>query len=83
VIESENDSVIPHAVITSYVEACTHAHSLTSRVIQGADHGLSGEAAQHSYTSLLVNWMAEMVQGARVANKVAPVDTPQPSSREH
>jgi len=82
VIESENDSVVPHAVITSYVEACTRAHSLTSRVIQGADHGLSGEDAQRSYTSLLVNWMTEMVQGARADTRIAPTNAPQPSSRE-
>jgi dienelactone hydrolase len=82
VIESENDSVIPHAVITSYVEACTRAHSLTFRVIQGADHGLSDEGAQRSYTSLLVNWMTEMVQGARAGNKIEPTNTPQPSSQE-
>ncbi len=82
VIESENDSVVPHAVITSYVEACTRAHSLTSRVIQGADHGLSDEGSQRSYTSLLVNWMTEMVQGARVGNKIAPTNTPQPGSQE-
>ena len=81
-IESENDSVIPHAVITSYVEACTRAHSLTFRVIQGADHGLSDEGAQRSYTSLLVNWMNEMVQGARAGNKIAPVNTPHSSSQE-
>ena len=82
VIESENDSVIPHSVITSYVEACTRAHSLTVRVIQGADHGLSDEGAQRSYTSLLVNWMTEMVQGARAGNKVEPTDAPQSSSQE-
>jgi hypothetical protein len=69
--------VIPHTVITSYVEACTRAHSLTYRMIQGADHGLSDEASQRSYTSLLVNWMTEMVQGARVGNKGAPTDTTQ------
>jgi len=77
VIESENDGVIPHTVITSYVEACTRAHSLTYRMIQGADHGLSDEASQRSYTSLLVNWMTEMVQGARVGDKGAPADATQ------
>ena len=82
VIESENDSVVPHAVITSYVEACTRAHSLTSRVIRGADHGLSDEGAQRSYTSLLVNWMTEMVQGARAGNKVAPTNTPEPGVQQ-
>jgi dienelactone hydrolase len=82
VIESENDSVIPHTVITSYVEACTRAHSLTYRMIQGADHGLSEEGAQRSYTSLLVNWMTEMVQGARVGDKTAPTKTPQSGSQE-
>jgi dienelactone hydrolase len=82
VIESENDNIVPHAVITSYVEACTRAHSLTARVIQGADHGLSDEGAQRSYTSLLVNWMTEMVQGARAGNKTAPTSTPQPGLQE-
>jgi len=82
VIESENDNVVPHAVITSYVEACTRAHSLTSRVIRGADHGLSDEDAQRSYTSLLVNWMSEMVQGARADTRIAPTETPQSSSQE-
>jgi uncharacterized protein len=82
VIESENDSVIPHTVITSYVEACTRAHSLTYRMIQGADHGLSDEGAQRSYTSLLVNWMTEMVQGARVGDKIAPTNAPQSGSQE-
>ncbi len=63
-------------VTTSYVEACTRAHSLTYRVIDGADHGLSDEGAQRSYTSLLVNWLTEMVQGARVGDKIAPTNTP-------
>src|SRR5436309_2777631 len=82
VIESENDSVVPHAVITSYVEACTRAHSLTSRVIRGADHGLSDEDAQRSYTSLLVNWMTEMVQGARADTRIAPTNTSQLGSQQ-
>jgi hypothetical protein len=82
VIESENDNIVPHAVITSYVEACTRAHSLTARVIRGADHGLSDEGAQRSYTSLLVNWMTEMVQGARAGNNTAPTSTPQPGLQE-
>jgi hypothetical protein len=46
-------------------------------MIQGADHGLSDEASQRSYTSLLVNWMTEMVQGARVGDKGAPTDATQ------
>ena len=76
VIESEHDNYIPHTVITSYVDACTRAHSLTYRIIQGADHALSEEGMQRSYTSLLVNWMTEMVQGARVADKGAPSTPP-------
>ena len=79
-IESENDSVIPHTVITSYVDACTRAHSLTYRTIQGADHGLSDEGSQRSYTALLVNWMTEMVQGARMGNKAAPQADPRQST---
>jgi dienelactone hydrolase len=65
VIESEFDHVIPHAVISSYLDACVQPHSLTYRVIQGADHGLSEVSSQRAYTSLLVSWLTEMVFGAR------------------
>lgn len=65
IVESENDDTVPHPTIESYVEASRQAHSLTYRVIEGADHGLSDEAMQRAYTSLLVNWLTEMVFGAR------------------
>jgi pimeloyl-ACP methyl ester carboxylesterase len=71
IVESEHDDIVPHPTIESYVEACTHAHSLTYRVIAGADHGLSEEPAQRAYTELLVNWLTEMVFGARAAGTTA------------
>lgn len=67
-VESERDHIIPHAVITSYREAFVQSHSLTYRVIEGADHGLTKESHQRAYTSLLVNWMSEMVLGSREGN---------------
>ncbi|MGE5650546.1 MAG: alpha/beta hydrolase family protein [Bacillota bacterium] len=69
VIESEFDHVIPHAVISSYLDACGQAHSLTYRVIKGADHGLTEEPYQRAYTALLTNWMTEMVFGERTDNR--------------
>ena len=65
IVESENDKTVPHPVIENYLEACKHAHSLTYRIIEGADHSLSDERWQRAYTSLLVNWLTEMVFGAR------------------
>lgn len=65
VIESESDQVVPHAAVMSYVDACLHANSMTYRMIKGADHGLSDEESQRAYTSLLVNWLREMITGAR------------------
>ena len=65
IVESERDTTVPHPAIESYVEASRHAHSLTYRVIEGADHGLSEERWQRAYTSILVNWLTEMVFGAR------------------
>jgi len=65
IIESELDNIVPHAVTTSYREAGSNAHSLTYRVIKGADHGLTDESGQRAYTSLLVNWLSEMIVGAR------------------
>ena len=49
----------------NYLSAFAKAHSLTYRVIQGADHALSEEPWQEAYTALLVNWATEMVLGAR------------------
>lgn len=68
VIESEFDHIIPHAVIANYLDACVQAHSLTYRVIKGADHGLTEEAGQRAYTALLTNWLTEMVFGERAGN---------------
>jgi pimeloyl-ACP methyl ester carboxylesterase len=65
IVESQHDAVIPHAVIENYLAAFTNAHSLTYRVIEGADHGLSQESWQLAYTSLLVKWTREMLLGAR------------------
>ncbi|HEY8609649.1 MAG TPA: alpha/beta fold hydrolase [Noviherbaspirillum sp.] len=65
VVESERDTVIPHAVISNYLEACVKPRSLTYRVLKGADHGLTEVAAQRAYTALLVNWFTEMVFGER------------------
>jgi len=71
IIESEHDDIVPHPTIESYLEACRHARSLTYRVIDGADHGLSDKPAQRAYTALLVNWLTEMVFGARSSGTAA------------
>ena len=52
-------------MIANYMAAFERAHSLTYRVIEGADHGLSEEPWQQAFTTLLVNWATEMVLGAR------------------
>ena len=68
IVESEHDDIIPHPVIANYMAAFEKAHSLTYRVIEGADHGLSEEPWQQAFTTLLVNWATEMVLGAREAD---------------
>jgi pimeloyl-ACP methyl ester carboxylesterase len=65
IVESEHDSTIPRQVIVNYREALAASHSLTYRMIQGADHGLSDPRWQQAYTTVLVNWMSEMLTGAR------------------
>lgn len=65
IVESEHDDIVPHPVIANYMAAFQKAHSVTYRVIEGADHGLSEEPWQQAYTSLLVSWATEMVLGAR------------------
>jgi pimeloyl-ACP methyl ester carboxylesterase len=68
IVESENDKTIPHEVIQSYRNAFSKARSLTYRVITGADHGLTDPACRQAYTTLLVNWITEMVAGKRAAD---------------
>lgn len=65
IVESEHDDIVPHPVIANYVAAFEKAHSLTYRVIEGADHGLSEDVWQQAYTALLVGWATEMIFGAR------------------
>jgi hypothetical protein len=65
IVESEHDDIIPHPVIANDMAAFERAHSVTYRVIERADHGLSEEPWQQAYTTLLINWATEMVLGAR------------------
>ena len=64
-VESAEDTIIPHPVIESYREACHNARSLTYRVIEKADHALSDPRAREAYSALLVNWITEMIAGVR------------------
>jgi len=86
IVESEHDLLVPHPVIQNYMTAFAKAQSLTYRTIAGADHALSEKAWQQTYTSLLVNWMSEMVLGARAGKTgtaaLAPMaDSTQPAPR--
>lgn len=65
IVKPEHDDLVPHQTIVSYRAAFSRAHSLSYRIIDGVDHGLSSEACQSAYTSLLVNWTTEMVLDAR------------------
>ena len=72
-VESEHDAVIPHQVIVNYREACKSARSLTYRLLEGSDHGLSDEAMQVAYRDLLVKWFKEIVFGTKPAEPAVPV----------
>jgi uncharacterized protein len=64
-VESEHDTIVPHPVTANYRIAFAHARSLTFRTIEGADHALSDMDSQNQYTSLLTNWVTEVVLKAR------------------
>jgi dienelactone hydrolase len=70
-VESEHDAVIPHEVIHNYRGAFAHSRSLTYRTIAGADHGLRDPACRQAYTTLLVNWITEMIAGDRLDEPAA------------
>jgi dienelactone hydrolase len=59
IVESQEDSVIPHEVVDNYVRAFDAASSLHHEVLAGADHGLSREEWRREWGALLVDWMAK------------------------
>jgi pimeloyl-ACP methyl ester carboxylesterase len=81
IVESGNDEVVPHPAIASYVTAFSNAHSLTTRVIESADHALSDQQWQRAYTSILVTWLSEMIVGARTEAAGAKQESPVPPSK--
>lgn len=72
IVESEHDEHVPHATIMSYRAAFQSTHSLTHRIIDGADHSLSEDVCREAYTTLLVDWVTEMVVGERLSLIQAP-----------
>ncbi len=70
-IEAEHDDLVPHQTLISYRRAFERAHSLTYRIIDGADHALSSDTCQQAYTSVLVNWATEMIVGRRIGGETA------------
>ncbi|HSC85460.1 MAG TPA: alpha/beta fold hydrolase [Pseudomonas sp.] len=67
-VESEHDDYVPHTTLMSYRAAFEKAHSLTHRIVDGADHALSQDSDQKAYTSILTTWISEMIIGARVGD---------------
>ena len=65
IVESEHDELVPHETIISYRAALRKAHSVTYRVIDGADHALSEPLCRQAYSSVLIGWLTEMVLGSR------------------
>lgn len=78
VVESEHDAIVPGQVVANYREALVSAASLTYRMLEGVDHGLSETGAQQAYTGILVNWLREMIQGARTDAHAAEVAAQEP-----
>jgi uncharacterized protein len=64
-VESEHDHLVPPSVTANYRTAFEKAHSLTVRVLEGADHALSEQRWQDAYTSLLKSWAAEVIARAK------------------
>ncbi|MEO8487392.1 MAG: alpha/beta fold hydrolase [Betaproteobacteria bacterium] len=80
IVESELDTIVPQQVVSNYRAAFTSAASLTVRVLEKADHSLSSDDAQATYTAALVAWLKEMIGRARKELQMTPlVATPSPT----
>ncbi len=67
IVESGEDDRIPTEVILSYQAAFKQASSFTHRVIPGASHAMRDPADQRVYSTILINWVEEMVRASRRA----------------
>lgn len=76
-VQSEHDDYVPPATIMSFRAAFQKTHSLTHRIIDGADHALGDEHSQQAYTSILTSWATEMVVGERLGRRI-PSRLPRP-----
>ncbi len=57
IVESELDTVIPHAVIDNYLRAFRTAGSVQYELLARADHALSVESSRRAWTSVLMRWL--------------------------
>ncbi|NBW07154.1 MAG: alpha/beta fold hydrolase [Caulobacteraceae bacterium] len=67
IVESGKDERIPTEVILSYQAAFKRANSFTHRIIPGASHAMRDPHDQKIYTTILINWIEEMVRASRRA----------------
>jgi alpha-beta hydrolase superfamily lysophospholipase len=65
VVESELDTVVAHPAVSSYAAAFRSAHSLSHRVLDGADHGLTDSKCREAYYRMVSRWMSDMISAAR------------------
>lgn len=75
-VQSEHDDIIPASVLASYRAAAFSSRSLTYRCLKGADHGLTQEGDQQAYTTVLVNWLQEMMAQSRGGLTTPPPTDP-------
>jgi dienelactone hydrolase len=64
IVQSEHDRIIPVQVIDNYRAAFEGARSVTYRLLEGADHGLSDEGSRQAYTTVLVGWIGQQLREA-------------------
>ena len=57
IIESENDTVIPHAVIENYLETIEDKRRLTYKVMKNTPHALETETQEKEYVQILSEWL--------------------------
>lgn len=55
-IESENDTIVPHQTLENYREVIKNKSLLTDKILQGVDHNLSNPESKQAFIELLVSY---------------------------
>jgi len=61
IIESENDTLVPHQTLQNYIDVASHVNKLTHTVIKDAPHSIKDGPFKDQVEKILVDWFKDKI----------------------